>query len=356
MGLQMSRAMWKMACDRNMTDESDARIATAHFDGASVPPEQRLAAWGELTPGYDAVLPPGARADEFEVVCRGWLLDDLVVTHNQVGAIEIVRTPAHIMHYRRDTYTFILLTRGRWWAELDYGTINVGSGQVCIMDFRVPWHVHGAAQENIMLVVPRTLIEAAVPNAPRLHGRLLEGASGRLFAEHMVALSRHLADMRLRDVPLVREATLGLLVGAVAALSPEQPGARLRATRTTSAARIKDFIDGHLTDPDLGVARICRDLAVTRPTLYRALRDIGGVANYIQRRRLEAAHARLSDPEEARTLAELADQYCFSSPAHFSTAFRRRFGYAPRSAKGAPMRPADASGLFQRWVSVLGDP
>ena len=338
-----------------MTDDEDAKIATAHFDGNALPPEQRLAAWSQLTPGYDPILPPGVAIEDFRIDCSGWLLEDLVVTHNKVSAIEIARTPAHLVTYRRDTYTFILLTRGRWWAELDYGTINVGSGQVCIMDFSVPWHVYGVAQENIMLVVSRTLVDSAVPNAPRLHGRLLEGAGGRLFAEHMIALSRHLPDMRARDVSLVREATLGLLVGAVAALSPEQSGPRLRATRTTSAAKIKDFIDGHLTAPDLGIGRICRDLAVTRPTLYRALHDVGGVANYIQRRRLEAAHARLSDSEETRSLAELADEYCFSSPAHFSTAFRRRFGYAPRSAKGAPMRPADAAGLFQRWVSVLSD-
>ncbi len=338
-----------------MTDEGDARIATAHFDGSALPPEQRLAAWSQLIAGYDAILPAGTTIEDFRVDCRGWLLDDLVVSHNKGTPIELVRTLAHIAAYRRETYTFVLLTRGRWWAELDYGTINVGSGQVCIMDFSVPWHVYGAAQENIMLVVPRTLVDSAVPHASRLHGRLLEGASGRLFAEHMVALSRHLPDMRVRDVSLVRQATIGLLVGAVAGLSPEQSGAQLRATRTTSAAKIKDFIDAHLTAPDLGIARLCRDLAVTRPTLYRALHDVGGVANFIQRRRLEAAHARLSDPEETRSLAELADRYCFSSPAHFSTAFRRRFGYAPRSAKGTPMRPADAVGLFQRWLSVLNE-
>lgn len=336
-----------------MTDEGDENIGMAYFDGNALPPEERLAAWGQLTPGYDPILPAGTTPADFRVECRGWLLNDLVVTHNKVSAIEIERTPNHVVTYRRDTYTFILLTRGRWWAELDYGTINVGSGQVCIMDFSVPWHVYGAAQENVMLVVPRSLVDAAVPAAPRLHGRLLEGASGRLFAEHMVALSRHLPEMRMRDVPLMREATISLLISAVAGLSPEPTGARVRATRTTSAAKIKDFIDGNLTEADLGIGRICRDLAVTRPTLYRALHDVGGVANYIQRRRLEAAHARLSDPDETRTLAELADQYCFSSPAHFSTAFRRRFGYAPRSAKGTPMRPADASGLFQRWVGVL---
>lgn len=338
-----------------MSEDGEARVATAFFNGSALPPERRMEEWSKLTPGYDARLPDGVAPEDFQIQCRGWLLDDLVVTHNRLTAIEIERTPAHVQYYRRDTYTLILLTRGQWWANLDYGSIHVGTGQVCIMDFSVPWQVYGTQQENVMLVVPRVVLDAAVPNAPRLHGRLLEGAGGRLFAEHMMALTRHLPETRQRDVPLVRDATIGLLVGAVAALSPEAAPGRNRAVRTTSAATIKKYIDHNLTSADLGVAQICRELAVTRPTLYRALQELGGVAAYIQRRRLEAAHARLSDADEVRSLAELADQYCFSSPAHFSTAFRRRFGYAPRSAKGTPMRPADATGLFQRWLSVLGE-
>lgn len=333
-----------------MSDDSDARVHTAHFDGNSLPPEQRLAAWDALTPGYEVRLPPGATPEDFPVDCRGWLLEDLVLTANRLGAIEIIRTPALLQSYRQDTYTFVLLTRGRWWAELDYGCIHVGSGQVCIMDFTVPWHVHGSAQENIMLVVPRVLVDSAVPNAPRLHGRLLEGGAGRLFAEHMMALVRHLPDMRLTDVPMVREATIGMIVGAVSALAADVKASR---KRTTSATKIKEYIDANLESPDLDVARICHRLGVSRPTLYRALQDVGGVSGYIQKRRLEAAHARLSDSEESRTLAELADHYGFSSPAHFSTAFRRLFGYAPRSAKGAPMRPADAVRLFSAWQTVL---
>jgi AraC-like DNA-binding protein len=79
---------------------------------------------------------------------------------------------------------------------------------------------------------------------------------------------------------------------------------------------------------------------------------------YIWRRRLETVHVLLSDPAEARSLAELALAFGFSSHAHFSTAFRRRFGYAPRDARlgAAANAPGVAAQLFERWMLILAGP
>lgn len=328
-------------------------LPTARFDGSQFAPADRFAEWSKLTPGYDKRLPPGLSVDTFEADCSGWLVDDLVVSANVVTPVELVRTPAHIQAYARETYTLILLKRGRWSADLDFGEAHIGSGEVAIMDFTVPWHVRGTAQENVMMVVPRAVIAAAVPDAPRLHGRTLEGAGGRLFAEHMLALAQHLPRMNRSDIPLVRNATISLLGGALRTRSADRPRPAPKSVRAASIGAAQGYIEAHLTDPRLNVGRICQAVAVTRPTLYRAFQSAGGVAGYIQRRRLEAAHLRLSDHDGGSSMAEIADLFCFSSPAHFSTAFRRRFGYTPRSARGTPMQSADARDLFQTWKQVL---
>lgn len=331
---------------------ADDTIRETHFDGSLLPPEARFAAWSELTPGYAKRLPPGTGLEDFEVDCRAWLLEDLVITANHISDIELVRTPAHILDYARDTYTLVLLKQGQWRADLDYGGIQVGSGQVCIMDFTVPWHVYGGIQDNIMLVVPRTVVEAGAPGAPRLHGRLLEGMGGRLFAEHMLALEKHLPQLSMRDTPLVRNATIALLSGAVKEL-PKLSGPRRTSARAASIGKVRTYVDEHLTDPGLTIERICSELAITRATLYRAFETSKGVAGYIQRRRLEAAHARLSDHADHMTMAGIAELFCFSSAAHFSTAFKRQFGYTPRDAKGSALQSRDASALFEAWHDTL---
>ncbi len=53
-----------------MTDEGDEKIGMAYFDGNALPPEERLAAWGQLTPGYDPILPPGMTPADFHVECH----------------------------------------------------------------------------------------------------------------------------------------------------------------------------------------------------------------------------------------------------------------------------------------------
>jgi AraC-like DNA-binding protein len=154
---------------------------------------------------------------------------------------------------------------------------------------------------------------------------------------------------------LVRDATLGLLSTAVRGLSDVPAPAPRHSQRALAIGRVRSFIEEHLTDPSLTPGKLCQALAVTRPTLYRAFESEGGVSSYIQRRRLEAAHACLSDEARKTSMAEIADEFCFSSPAHFSTAFRRQFGFAPREARRGT-RSAGARALFETWQEALEDP
>jgi AraC-like DNA-binding protein len=317
-------------------------------------PGARLEAFKEVALGYEPFLAPGERLEDFVAICTAWLLQDMVLTANSISPAGLDRSVQHIQAYGRDTYTFVMLTTGEWQGQLDWGEVHVGSGEVCIMDFTVPWKVVGTAQDNIMLVVPRALVTSVAPNAPRLHGRVVEGASGRMLAEHIIALTRHLPDLRPADIPAIREATLALIAAAVNGISSTNPveprsGAGIRAA---SPAALRRYIEHHLTDPGLDMDKICAEAAVTRSTLYRAFESDGGVTSYIRRRRLEAAHARLSDPNETASLADLADLFCFSSPAHFSTAFRRRFGYTPRDTRRSIRQ--DATALFRTYREILG--
>ncbi len=339
-----------------MIEDHNLKIPTALFDGAPLSPAERMAGWNALTPGYDNVLPEGADLADFAINCRGWLLDDLVITANYATPTELVRTAAHIADYSRDTYTLVMLKWGEWWAELDYGNINVGAGQVCIMDFTVPWHVHGSEQENVMLVIPKAVVAAMAPDAPRLHGRLLEGASGRLFAENMLALTRHLPDLNQADARLVRDATLALLASALHALSP----APLPHTAHPIGAG-----GVHRQGPHLHRSQPHQSRSWRRPDLPRARGHPARpfIAPLARHRASSATssnagsrprNGRLADGQQAATMTEIAAEFCFSSAAHFSTAFRRRYGYTPRDAKDTHTKSAGTNQLFQSWVDILG--
>jgi hypothetical protein len=136
------------------------------------------------------------------------------------------------------------------------------------MDFAHSRLVDGTRQDNIMLVVPRELAAELAPGAPPLHGRLIEGASGRLLAEHMFALARYLPDLLMKDLPVVQQASIGVLAATLRALPQEDP-TPCRNLHRDICSRVLARIERHLTDSALSVAAICRDVGVGRASLYR---------------------------------------------------------------------------------------
>ncbi len=329
---------------------ADRKLPMLHLDGAALPEALRLSAFAAVASGYSVqpLAPPG---EEFQVDCRAWQLGDLVITANRISAVRIERTLSHIRADGRDTYSFALLRRGSWNATIDAGFIQVASGQIGVMDFAESWQVEGTDQDNIILVVPRALVQEIAPGAPPLHGRVMPGAGGRLLAEHMFALVRYLPETMIDDVQTVQHATISLLSAALGALTQED-SRPFRHRQRAFGGKVLAYIEDRLTDPQLSVETICRNAAVSRATVYRAFQSAGGVAAYIQRRRLEAAHARIAEGDGAG-MAEIADLFCFSSPAHFSTAFRRYFGYTPIHARSTPTSARDVGGVFEGWRRVI---
>lgn len=335
----------------DMTDTTDRTLPSLHLDGTRLPPEQRLPAFAQIASGYSVKqLSDG----DFQVDGRAWLLGQLMVTSTRLTAVQIERTPAHIAADRRDTYSFILLRHGSWTADIEKGHVQVASGQVCVMDFAHHWLVDGTEQDNIMLIVPRQVVADIAPGVPALHGRLIEGAAGRLLAEHMFSLIRYLPDLKISDLPMVQQATIGVLAATLRELPQDDP-TPCRNLHRDMSRRVLAYIEQNLTDPRLSVDAICQGVAISRASLYRSFQTANGIANYIQRRRLEAAHALISDEGSSLGMAEIADMYCFSSHAHFSTAFRRMFGYTPVAARNITTSARAVGSVFGRWQKIIDD-
>nr|WP_253904523.1 AraC family transcriptional regulator [Bordetella trematum] len=128
--------------------------------------------------------------------------------------------------------------------------------------------------------------------------------------------------------------------------------------------RVRRYIERRLADPGLDPADIATQCAVSRSSLYRLFSSHGGVAGYIQERRLLRAFARLSGLQPSTTIAMVAHQCGFSSEAHFSRRFRHRFGCSPSElrarawageggATDAPVAQILADNAFKTWVSGL---
>lgn len=207
-------------------------------------------------------------------------------------------------------------------------------------------------------------------NLPFMQTSKLEirAASEAFLIDYMQLLHRSLPDLRIADIPHIATATSHLLA---ACLSPSRDH-MFEAQRSIDAVlleRASRIIIEKLDDRNLTPDRLCRELGMSRSHLYRIFEPVGGVSNYIRRRRLAKTHDVLRDQTEGRSISTVAETWGFTDPSSFSRMFRREFGVTPKEARlegwlGAPssLPPQTdrswtlSSLLLSNFLEVSGSP
>lgn len=102
------------------------------------------------------------------------------------------------------------------------------------------------------------------------------------------------------------------------------------------------LIEAELADPELDANRIARAQGISRRRLDELMVAQTGtsVSAKIWLRRLEQAASDLTDARYAsRTVTQIAFAAGFEDAAHFTRAFKRRYGCTPRKWRTVPSRP-----------------
>lgn len=190
----------------------------------------------------------------------------------------------------------------------------------------------GERLQKITLLIPQRLLDATLPNAAAFVATTVSGRNGRgaLFANHLRVLARERAGCPSGSVPRLVEATLDLLATAFAA----ETGAAATAHQQTSLARILRYIDERLDDTTLHPESIAAAHAMSVRQLHRifAAAADSTVERWIWHQRLARCRHELTQ-SGAVAISEIAFRWGFSDAAHFSRAFRSRYGLAPRELR-----------------------
>ena len=101
---------------------------------------------------------------------------------------------------------------------------------------------------------------------------------------------------------------------------------------------INDFtalVEKNIGNSEFNVNDVSRELGMSRVQIYRKVKALMGfsVNEYIMNVRLKAARHLLHGD---KTIAEVASEVGFSSPAYFSTAFKAKFSVTPKEFKQTP--------------------
>ena len=97
--------------------------------------------------------------------------------------------------------------------------------------------------------------------------------------------------------------------------------------------KLNAIISAHISDPDLDQQILCRELGVSRASLFNKMKSItgAGAKEYITRIRLDKAKSLIENTD--LSIAEISDLTGFASQSYFSTAFKNFTGMTPSQYK-----------------------
>lgn len=115
----------------------------------------------------------------------------------------------------------------------------------------------------------------------------------------------------------------------------------LGSQKSVLCDRIKSYIVSNLRDPELNIDRIAEVNRCTKRYLHKAFEgEEKSISDFIWQLRLDSCREELVQVSpKSRSITEIALSWGFDSSAHFSTAFKRRFGISPRDLRMGAREP-----------------
>jgi AraC family transcriptional activator of tynA and feaB len=207
---------------------------------------------------------------------------------------------------------------------------RLGPGDMCLVDERFPFHLQGEVLSRIVFLrMPRRAVLGRHPYLEHCTASLLDidDPGAQLLRDTLKRTVQTAPDLSEEQRGSVLAAMVHLLGAALAprGLQRDEVHWRVRAALA--------FIETHLGDADLTAEQVAQAQGVSRRRLDQVLRRSLGrsVTAQIWARRLEQAASDLTDPRyQGQAVSQIAFANGFEDAAHFSRAFKGRFGRTPR--------------------------
>lgn len=252
--------------------------------------------------------------------------------------VAVSYSPLHGADDSRASISLLLQLDGEMGVGQNHRVCRLSGGDMCLVDERFPFHLQGDVCSHIVFLrMPRRAVLGRHPHLEHCTARALDSddPGAQLLRDTLTRAVQAAPDLREEQRGSVLAAMIHLLGAATAPRGDQSEEApwRLRAALA--------FIETHLGDADLTAEKVAEAQGVSRRRLDQVLRRALGrsVTAQIWSRRLEQAAADLTDPRyQGRAVSQIAFANGFEDAAHFSRAFKGRFGRTPRDWRigGAP--------------------
>ena len=317
------------------------------FSTAEVRPHERLAYWVDAVCDTYVQLDcdaPDTRSFQGEIQLD--TLATLGLSRVTASAQRVRRTPAKIARATEDYFLVSIQTEGTGVVLQDGRSAVLQPGDFALYDSTRPYELQFDADfQQYVLRLPGPTLRSQLRDTESLTARHVSGTrgAGHLMIDMIRSLASGIGTLEPASAAAVAQSVEHILIAGLCSLQDSAPR---QVSKLTALHReqIKSYVLQHLRDPQLGVAQIAAHLRTSPSTVHRVFAgEPCSVTDWIWALRLDAVKRDLCDPAlAARSVSELAFRWGFSDAAHFSRAFRARFGCTARDLR-AGHRPVAAA-------------
>ncbi len=300
-----------------------------HIDVAQMESARRIPAW------VDAVSTfwPGLQVQMGDLNMETGSIDFVDLGSAELFTVvsapaEVVYSPGQERETRWTHVSLMVQSLGSSQIQQAERKTTLGKGDMCLLDERERFTMKTEEPGEILFLrLPRAPTISLHPHLEKLFARTLhsEETGTRLLSDTLLRLSEVADVLSVQQRAAMASAVVQMLgIAEPLAGLPDNSGWRIR--------RAVDFIENNLSVPGLRAEDVAKDQSISRRRLDQLMQEAYGVsiAARLWGRRIEQASLDLRDPRKAEiSIAQIAFSNGFEDAAHFTRAFRRRFGLTP---------------------------
>lgn len=323
-----------------------------HFTTHALPKSRQLDAWRAWYDTVFDVVPEPASNDDFMASNSTWTIPGLTLSQVASPANTVNRTKSIIRHNSVDHWVITLSSRSVSDVATRGTSFEATPGTPFILSFGEETSIRRRQEDRrLQLILARDSFQSIASVIDAATGATMTSPMAGMFADYMRLLGQNMPTLGDDAANRLSKAVQAMLLACLAPTTESEATARDQI-RLTLMERVRRAVRRNLRSPSLGAATLCREAATSRSQLYRLLEGEGGVAHYIQRRRLSESFSILCDARNDLPIGRVAETLCFSDASSFTRAFRREFGISPSDVRAAayaglppafPPRPAMAA-------------
>lgn len=309
------------------------------FSTATIKPKDRESYWADAV--CDTYVQLECDALNTGSVFNGEIrLDQLAtlgLSRVNASAQHVRRTPAKISKSTEDYFLVSIQTHGTGVITQDGRTAILKPGDFAMYDSTRPYElVFEADFQQFVLMLPGPTLRSQLRDTHALTARQVSGArgAGHLMINMIGSLASDIDTLEPASAAAVSQSVENILIAGLNSL----PGTCNRQPSHLHALyhqQIKAFVQLHLCDPELSVGQIAAHLRMSISSVHRVFaNEPCSLTQWIWAQRLDAVKRDVCDATLAnRSISDLAYRWGFNDAAHFSRAFRSRFGCSARDLR-----------------------